>query len=250
MRLIKACIALAAFAAIFVIPSMASASLTLTAPTGTVYNGNIIATNVAHGEKTKTQTVMTTSLGNLECTTATITGKILVNDGTNIVGTIETAEFRKTAGSATDTAHCTAPGGLGTVTVTPNHTTNPIHEPTAGVKHASLPWCIKAKAGDEFEVWGESENENCSGLKKRPLTFTLHSSLLGPCSYERTLVTGTYTTDASPSFSDAIATINDQEFKKITGSGFCPASGKLDMAFTLTEDKADGTEGNTAWIEK
>jgi hypothetical protein len=247
MRLVKACIALAAVAAIFAIPSMASASVTLTHPTGTVYNGSIIGTNVAHGTETKTEIVLTTALGNIGCTTATITGKVVVNNGTNVIGTIETAEFRRTTGSATDSTHCTAPGGLGTLTATPNHTTNPCHTPTGGSSHCSLPWCIKAKEGDEFEVWGESENENCSGLKKRPLTFTLHSTLLGNCAYERALITGTYTTHPS---SDAILTIKDQEFKKITGSGFCPGSGKLDMAFTLTAETTSGVEGAAVYIDK
>lgn len=247
MRLVKASIALAAFAAIFVIPSMASASVTLTHPTGTAYNGFIIATNVAHGTETKTQTVMTTSLGKIECTTATITGKVLVNNGTHVLGTVETAEFRKTAGSGTDSTHCTAPGGLGTVTVTPSHTSD---NQGAG-RPPSLPWCITAGAEDRFEVWGEKEGD-CA--KKVPLTFTLHSSILGTCRYQReAAVVGTYTTHPS----DAIVTIKDQEFKKMEGSGFCPTGGNLDMAFTLTTDsshevggKIIETEGTEVWIDK
>jgi hypothetical protein len=244
-NLIKACIALAAFAAIFVVPSMASAARELTAPTGTrvPVNTNIIATNVEHGAETKTQTVMTTPLGKIECTTATITGKVLVNNGTQVLGTVETAEFRRTAGSATDTAHCTAPGGLGTVTVTPSHTSDNQGEGTP----ASLPWCIEAGAEDTFEVWGEKEG---SCAKKVPLTFTLHSTLVGTCRYEREKpVIGTYTTHPA----DAIVTIKDQEFVKkpgaIGGGAFCPASGKLDMAFTLWKE-VNGVETEAAYIDK
>lgn len=243
MKLFKACIALAAFAALFVVPSVASASITLTAPTGTVYNGNIIATNVAHAN-TATETVMTTSLGDLKCTTATITGKVVVNNGTHVVGTIETAEFRRTAGSATDTSHCTAPGGLGTVTVTPSHTSNPSHTPTGGTAHSSLPWCITAGGEDSFTVYGEAGG-SCTSGSTRPLTFTLHSSVLGTCAYEKASVTGTYTTHPA----GVTATINNQEFKRITGSGFCPSSGKLDMAFTLTTD-INGVEGEDVYIDK
>jgi hypothetical protein len=48
------------------------------------------------------------------------------------------------------------------------------------------------------------------------------------------VVTGTYTTDPAA----AIGTIVNQEFTKITGGMFCPASGKVDMAFTLESDDA------------
>lgn len=237
MRLVKACIAMAAFAALFVVPSMASASPVLTHPTGTAapVGTKILATNVAHAN-TSVITKMTTPGGNVECATATITGEIKTNSGTHILGTITTAEFRSTPGTNHTESHCTAPGGLGKVTVTPNHTVNPCHTPSGGTSHCSLPWCITASnLNDEFEVFADTDGK-CE--EKGKLTFTLDSTIVGACSYEKEKpVIGTYTTDKSPEFSDAILTIKDQEFKKITGSAFCPATGKLDMAFTLATDE-------------
>ena len=238
MKLVKACIAMAAFAALFVVPSVASA-IQLTHPTGTTAAvGTLIqGTNVAHST-TGINTVMRTPLGNIECATATLTGKIVKNaaNGTHVVGTIETAEFRgtpKPEGAHENTGHCTAPGGFGTTTVTPNHTTNPVHP--AGV--GSLPWCITAGSKDEFSVYGEAEG-SCTSGATRPLVFTLHTTLLGACTYSKASVTGTYTTHSAA----AITTISGQEFTKVTGSGFCPATGKLDMAFTLETDTATPTD--------
>lgn len=233
MKLLKACIALAAFAAIFVVPSVASASPELTAPTGTTYSGNIIATNVAHST-TSEITKMVTAIGNIECATATLTGEVETNSGTHIAGNITTAEFFGKPGVKPHGAHCF--GGFGgNTTVTPNHTVNPEHN---GVK--SLPWCVTAnELNDKFSVRGGK----CSEIA-RPLTFTLHTASVGSCGYEKASVTGTYTTHPA----DAILTIENQEFKKITGGAFCPGSGKLTMAFTLTEDLAGNVEGNPIYI--
>jgi hypothetical protein len=235
MKLIRASIALVAFAAIIVVPSMASAaSPTLCETVGGTCNNvavgtQVLATNVAHSN-TVTETVMTTALGDIKCTNATITGEVEKNTGGHVVGTISTVEFRRTAGKLANEAHCSGPGGLGTITVTPNHTSDKLHN---GI--ASLPWCITA-AGlqNQFIVYGKVEG-SCLNGKTRPLTFTLHSSVLGACSYEKAQVEGTYTTHPS----DAVLTIHDEEFKKITGSGFCPVSGKLDMAFTLATDEKE-----------
>jgi hypothetical protein len=231
MKLFKACIVLAAFAALFVMPTIASASPELTHPTGTTATGDhettaltgkdegitIEATNVSHSTTAK-NTVMTTGLGNLECATATLTGTLITNTGTKIEGEISTAQFNGTPGTPA-AAHCSAPGGLGTVTFTPSHTSNP-----AG----GLPWCVIAEGlQNKFIVRGGT----CTEVA-RPLKFTLHSALLGACVYEKAQVEGTYTTHPV----DAIMTITEQEFKKISGSGFCPGSGKLDMAFTMFTD--------------
>ena len=236
MRLIKACIALAAFAAIFVLPSMASA-IELTHPTGTriPVGTSIIATNVAHSG-TPTQTVLTTSLGKVVCGKATITGKVVANDGTNAIGTVETAEFAGTH-EKTTTGHCGGEGFVGsTVTPTPSHTSD---EQGSG-RPASLPWCMKAKAEDKFEVWGEVEG-SCTNGKTRPVTFTLHGSLT--CGYEKAIVNGTYTTHPA----DALVTIEQTFTRRAGESAFCPFEGTLKMAFTLTTDEA-GTSGTPIYI--
>lgn len=236
MKLVKACIALAAFAALLVVPSIASAtSPQLQHPTGIAAQGwteagagkglLIQGTNVKHSN-TPTETVMTTSIGNVECTTATLTGELAKNKETEIWGDITTAEFKGTPGVTPHTSHCKSP--IGNVTITPSHSTNPTHE---GV--ASLPWCVTAKGNeDTFTVRGGKCHEAA-----RSLTFTMDTPI-GVCAYQKASVTGTYTTHASA----AIATISGQEFTKVTGSAFCPGSGKLDMAFTLETDTAEPTD--------
>ena len=224
-NLVRATIAAAAFAALFVVPSIALA-IQVTAPTGTPYIGSIIATNVAHANTPKKLT-MTTSVGTLECEAATLTGNIHVNGPTQVTGNITTAQFENAGGAA-----CSGP--LGSVVVTPSHTSNPEHN---GVK--SLPWCLTAGAEDTFTVRGGLCTE-----APRPLTFQLHTSIAGTCSYQKASVTGTYTTHPA----DAIATITGQEFTLVTGGGFCPPWGKLDMAFTLWRE-TNGVEVEPVYID-
>jgi hypothetical protein len=227
MKLIKACIALAALAAIFVVPSIASAaSPELFQTTGGVTNDKIpvgtpiIATNVAHAGTVAT-TLLKSGFGDIECETATITGKVTKNE-TGIEGTVETAEFfghpekPKPHGP-----HCK--GGFGgDTTVTPSHTSA-----------LGIPWCIKATSEDKFEVRGGECGKATVALK-----FALHTENLGTCSYERSVATGPvrgiYTTHPA----DAIVTISEQVFTKTAGSFFCPSKGELFMAFTLTTDNA------------
>lgn len=234
MKLVKACIVMAAFAAVFVLPSVASAtSPTLFQTTAGGVNDlipvgtSIIATNVAHtGESTTT--IMKTPLGNVECETATLTGEVTTNAGGLIQGNIETAEFLGKPKSSPHSEKCA--GGFGGDTrVTPTHTLNPVHN---GV--GSLPWCITVEGNkDVFSVRGGK----CSEVA-RPLTFTLHTTTVGSCSYERKEpLTGTYTTHPA----DLVATVTGGEeakFTRVTGTAFCPASGELFMAFTLTTDNS------------
>lgn len=229
-------IAILAFTVIFVIPSVASASPELTFPTGNKAIGDhesagkgllIEATNVAHNSTAK-NAVLTTPLGNVECAKVTLTGTLISNSGTQIQGEINTANFSGTPANSAST-HCSGPGGLGTITVTPSHTNSgPEHEYEGGKKSKSLPWCIKVEgANDEFSVRGGS----CTDAT-RPLLFTLDSSILGSCTYRKASLVGTYTTHPV----DAVMTISNQEFTRVTGSSFCPSSGDLDMSFTLTKD--------------
>jgi hypothetical protein len=227
MKFIKAFIALAAFAAIFVVPSIASATspeIGETTANGVTHTLNlhekILATNVAHAN-TPLTTVLKSNLGNVECETATITGTLTKNGG-GIEGTIETAEFLGNPDEPTPHgAHCK--GGFGgKTTVTPSHTSA-----------LGIPWCIKATAEDKFEVRG-----GACGAATVALKFALHTATLGTCSYERSVATGpvrgTYTTHPA----DAIVTIEgaNAKFTKTAGSVFCPSTGELFMAFTLTTD--------------
>lgn len=222
MKLLKACIALAAFAALLLVPSAASAGPELTAPTGTSIpaGANIQATSVAHAG-TASALRLTTSAGNLECATATLTGTLTSNTETHVAGEITTASFSGTP-AAPASAHCSSP--FGNITVTPSHTTNPAHN---GV--SSLPWCVTANTlNDQLVVRGGKCSEAA-----RALTFTVHSPI-GICSYQRASATAVYTTHPAA----AVATVSNQEFTKTTGSVFCPSSGQLDMAFKLETDVA------------
>lgn len=225
-KLIRACIALAAFGALFVIPSVASAAgPELTAPTGTPLpvGSAIIGTNTITG--VHKPTVMTTSIGNVECTGATMEGTLLKNTGTHVEGEITTAEFGGTVGGTT-TGHCSGSGFLASPVVTPSHTSNPS---IAGAP--ALPWCITASGNkDEFTVRGGKCSE-----ASRPLRFLLHASGT-QCAYEKASVTGTYLTHPN----HAVLTIASQTFTKVAGgSFFCPSSGTLHMSFTLETAKGE-----------
>lgn len=242
MRLIKACIALAAFAAIFVVPSIASAtSPTLFETTAGGSNDlvpvgtKVVATNVAHSGTALT-TKLVSSAGNIECETATVTGTVTKNGAGVIQGEVTTAEFRGTSSNPHGTIHCN--GGFGGLTtVTPSHTSD---------ETASLPWCMRATEGDRFEVTGGTCAQQDEG-KPKALNFRLHTATLGTCDYVRAAATGpvigTYTTHPA----DAVVTINGGEnakFTKTAGSIFCPNTGELFMAFTLTTD--DGNHETNA----
>lgn len=230
-NLFRATLAMAAFAVLFVVPSIASASPELTSPTGTrtPVGTLFIATNVEHAQTAKTfKTTLTT--GTMECATATFTGEVVENSGTSFVGTISTFELKGTPGEPSAN-HCASP--FGATTVTPSHSSNPTHN---GV--ASLPWCIKANTlNDQFTIYG------CTNGQARPITIVYHGSI-GACTYEKASITGTYTTHPA----DAILTIANQEFIKVTGSAFCPSSFKIDLALTLTKD-VSGTEGEAMYIK-
>jgi hypothetical protein len=223
MKLIKACFALAAFAAIFVIPSLASATspaLTETTATGENHilaTGNkIIGTNVEHSG-TAVTTILKSNLGNIECLSATVTGTLTRNEGGVIEGEAETAEVR---GRHTEPSSIHCKGGFGgNTTVTPSHSSG-----------LGIPWCVKSTPEDKFEVKGGV----CGGQVN--LKFALHTATLKTCVYERApAVIGTYTTHPA----DAILTISGGEnasFTKVSGSIFCPNKGELFMAFTLSTD--------------
>ncbi len=225
-KLVKACIGLAAFVALVVVPAAASAAPLLTAPTGTSVpvGANIVGKNVGN-------TVMTNSSGEplVTCEKAEMTGTLNENSGTSIRGTIETANFTNKAAT-----ECT--GSIGATTVTTNPATN------------GLPWCIEAKstfAKDEFRVRGNS----CASAA-RPIRFVLDvTTIFGTisCTYQRAAtepITGTYTTHPE----DARMTISKVNFPLLEGGFGCPESGALDMTFTLERETGGGLF-DTAYID-
>lgn len=203
-KLITACMALAAFMAFAVVPSISSASPELTHPTGTTLKvgSKIDATNVG-------DTLMTDAGGGVltRCSSATMTGTVTSNTGTAIAADISTATFSGTAAGGA----CT--GSFGSTTPTPKN----------------LPWCIKStKTADQFEVRGGA----CSEASK-PITFILDAPFGVECKYSRTsAILGTFATHPS----DAVLTISKVEFPGESTPFPCPSTGYLDMSFTLETD--------------
>lgn len=206
-KLMAACMALAAFAAFAVAPSIASARPFLTQPTGTAVPTNtaITGTNVGN-------TVMTTSLGNVTCEKAVLSGTLKKNNTTEgTEGEITSATFENK-----ESPECSS--WTGGVTVTANPTTN------------GLPWCVKATATtDTITIGGGS----CG--TSRPIRFVLHftNALIGTCTYQRTeAANGTLVTDGAGA-GENTASITKQAWTKFEGGGGCPSSGELDMTFSL-----------------
>jgi hypothetical protein len=211
-KLIAACMAIAAFSA-FAMSSTASAAPVLTHPTGTVFcpagGCLVLGTNVG-------ETVMTTSLGNVTCNKATLTGKVTSNSTAGgSKGEVTSATFINSGST-----ECSS--WTGGVTVNANPTTN------------GLPWCLEATtATDVAKVRGGS----CAG-EPRAIRFVLAftSSFIGTCTYQRSpAAEGTVQTDLEPG-KDATASLVAQEWTKLEGGAGCPSSGKLDMTFTLETD--------------
>lgn len=223
-KTIQAYIALAAFAAIFVVPSVASASPELTSPTGTKAPvGTLITVTNAEHAVTPKRARLTTPSGTIECESVTMTGEVSSNTGTDIGINLTTVQIANTASSPCDG------GKLGKFNFTPNHTSNVTHN---GV--SSLPWCLTANGLEDKAL---IRGGNCSEAL-RPMTFLFHTPMAGTCSYEMVSISADYTTHPTA----AILTIPNQKFFKSTGSIFCPAEGALEMALTLETDT--GTPGD------
>jgi hypothetical protein len=215
-KILALCAALMAFA---VVPAVASAtnSPELRDPLGPVLaNSTILATSNA-------KAVMTDASNGsviLECETALMTGKVTKNDGSNIEGDIEKAEFHNAGG-----AGCTGAFGAA-VPVTPSTTSNP---GTNG-----LPWCIRSTSTmvtDEFQVRGNS----CNNLA-RPIRFILHAPFGNECIYQRTAaIIGTFTTGTGKTVLSITAGAGS-EFERLSGAFPCPAKARLAMSFTLETD--------------
>jgi hypothetical protein len=191
-------------------PATASASPVLTSePNGTVVpvGTKIIATNTNN-------TIMTTSAGSIECTKAVLTGKVLVNSGSHIEGSLETASFKGTESEE----RCSGPLGAVRVTV------------------KKLPYCLTAaaKPADVLTIKGTCGTAN--GLE-----FTLDSALAGECTYTKASMESTITTGTG-----LPVHVLEQEFVRSGGGFACPSSGKLDMTFDLYTDT--GVHNNTTGI--
>ena len=209
-------VALAAFA----LPAVASAATNpeITHPTGT---------RLATGTKIKMTSVGVekwTAPGGatlVECSSSTMTGTLVRNNGTETEITIESTSFSGTAAGGA----CTST--FGNITVDTN-----IGNGT--------PWCVRSTStmnADEFQIRG-----NACNLASRSITYVLTSTTAGTCKYNRaTPDVGTYKTDTSPDNSDAILSIGSSvgsESTKSEGGFLCPSAMVRDWSYTLETDTA------------
>lgn len=231
-KLITACLALVALAA-FALPASASASPEL----GETVEGAF--SKLAVGSKiTGTNVNGTTKFLNdegtgvlAECEKAVMTGEVTSNTGTHIAGNITTATFYGGGeGELFKMQECD--GTFGDLTPTTNSGTD-----TENVTNGT-PWCITTNGKDEFTVRGAKCSE-----EQRAITFVLDTTLLfggtTECKYSRSeAIKGTYTTHPE----DAVFTLKggaNTTFKGEAGNNFvCPATGSLEMSFTLETDSA------------
>ncbi len=219
-RLIAACMALAAFAAV-ALPAIASATndptLTENGSVVTVGAGTVL-TNV--GEVTMTNT---SGAAVIHCTTTTLTGIVAKNSGGTLETTVSAVNFSSTGAVHADTGlkECTASIGNTYITVT------------------NLPLCIRSTpemATDEFQI----VSSDC-GAGGNPIKFIWGSTTAGECEYEFTkAVSGTQTTNGT----QAVLTVNNTQsgsgYSKIKGGFLCPSSWMFRMSFALE------TENGTA----
>jgi len=207
-KLIAACMAIAAFAAL-AMASTASAAPVLTHPTGKVLGAaTLLNTNV--GETKFISPSLTVA-----CTTARLTGPLKNNSTAGgFEGEVTSATFNGT-GTGGD---CTSTGSFftGSVGVTTNTGTN------------GTPYCIKNTLGDNLEIRGGA----CTSAT-RPIRFALDLTGLVTCTYERaTGIAGTFKTHPE----EATGSVNSsQPFTLVSGFA-CPSTGELSMTFTLETD--------------
>ena len=214
-KLVRACMALAAFAAFAVLPATAAATNDpqLTHPAGTLLApGTLIkATSVGATEFTNTAKEPLVT-----CSSATMTGTLLKNSGGSVEGTITTSNFQGTGAVAAHNGlpECTGSFGNAWITVVGD-------------------LCVRSTptmATHEFQV----SRGGCPG-EGNP-RFIIGSTTIGECEYETgSSVKGDYTTGE-----DTVMTVRHTAAgsgsSKIRGGFFCPSSGMLKMSFTLETD--------------
>jgi hypothetical protein len=199
-KITATCLALVAFAAMAVVPALASASPVLTE------GGTAVATGKLITATQDTNITLATSIGHVTCQKSTLTGTLTENSGTSIAGEITAASFTGTAANN----HCSS--------------TLPFN-PTFTVDVGNLPYCLTSTASDAWSIRGGKCSEGAKNL-----TFTLTG--IFTCKYERASVTGTYTTGTG-----TLSIGASQSFTGEAGNGgLCPGSGTLSGSWNLYTD--------------
>jgi len=220
-KIILACVALVAFAA-FAIPTAASATNSpelvegsnppVTVPTGT----KIVATNV--GNMVLFETGGSTPV--LSCTTASITGTLIKNDGSNIEATIESAKIG---------------GTVGTIIGEPEPECTGLFN--AGVTTLGLHWCIRSTATmatDEFRVG--SGTCPTTGTISFTLQRTKATGGIEDCIYDSTEALKGIGTTGTDLVHFGRTPHNMNGFTRTAGAFPCPASTEIEMTFTIETD--------------
>jgi hypothetical protein len=214
-KLVHLAMALAAWAAFAVAPTLASASPVLTYPTGTpLATGSLLQiTNVGVALFTEPE-------WNILCPTARFTGKLTTNSGTNIEVDLSSMEIHG-IGAGGD---CRQDRKRELVTE---------EGLSVNVVYSGLPWCLNAGKGlpaDEFQIRGRS----CTEAAK-PVTLVFTYTGVSECKYQATSIRGTFTTHPQ----DVRMAIATQLFEKEIGSSFlCPSTIGSDTELTMERDSA------------
>jgi hypothetical protein len=218
-KLTTACMALAAFATIVVLPATATAANSPQLKEGGVAlatGTKIVATNVGN-------TLFTDTSGAtlVDCSTAKLAGTLTKNTVGGVEGEITTFDFSSTGPVSAHNGLNECTGSFGNAYYTVN----------------SLPLCIRstsAMATGEVQVSSGKCGEAAGKVK-----LIIGSTTVGECEYETTgVVKGDYKTNTSE-----ITLRNTQDgsgAKKVRGGFFCPSSTMLKMTFALE------TENGTA----
>ncbi len=150
-----------------------------------------------------------------ECTTVSVTGALVKNNGTEVESNIETASFSGTGAEG----QCTS-------------TMFGDQRITASVAQG-LPWCLRATSAmkeDEFQIRGGKCSEASRSIH---LTF---DGVGGECKYvQESTIKGTFSTEPS----DAVLTFSTPVFVKESENPFlCATRTVFDLALTLERDEA------------
>jgi hypothetical protein len=195
--------------AFVIAPAMASAS-----PELQTSGGVKVATGTVLKETNAEPIVMTTTSGNITCTSATLEGPLITNSGKAIEGEIDTGTVTGAGTSGRCKSSVTVLGG----------------EVQYQWTLENLKWCKVTTSSHTWYIRGGSCTQAAS-----PIALLFHAylggTLIGTCTYTRTALAFTYVTNQPPV---RLASAEGQTFTGPSGFSFCPSSGTLDAKFVVS----------------
>jgi len=227
-RIVAACVAVAAFAALAVIPSLASASPVVTESGARVKATTPDGVNTIIRGSTVGVQVLSTGLGNVNCEKSTIEGELVKNTGTDFTATLTTFDY---SGDDPEEAKCTTSisdfaGGKVTAKVEVETPAFCLHS-VSGVDHVLIYGEVKTPVGKHCE---NTSDRTTIGFN---LIFTTHTGgSFATCTYQRPVtepLTASYTTTTG----DTLVMTN-QKFTKSAGGVLCPNTGEYTGTYTIT----------------